>query len=191
MTSDKQNRSGPPPTPHGHEFGVATSALQKAIRRGQADDAVYWCLQLAAHYEAYTWKRLKTIATEDIGLADPDMMVRLHALGEAARELGKDAKQYANRLSHLVLATYLMAEAPKSRLVDDCLTLHMAAMDDPAHRREPPDHVLDRHTRRGRMKGRGWAHFFEEGCRLENPAPIENPYEDAIRRHFAVEEEER
>jgi hypothetical protein len=187
MPSAKQDRSGPPPTPHNHPFDEATSALQKAIRRGQEDDAVYWVLQLASQFEDYCWRRLSTICTEDIGLADPDLMVRIQALRAAAKELGKDPKQRANRLSHLVLATCLLARSPKSRIVDDALTLHMAAMDDPKQRRQVPPEALDRHTQRGRQMGMGWKEFFEPGggAHLENPAPIENPYEAAIKEHFS------
>lgn len=171
-------------SPQGHAFDELTSWFQKALRRGQADEAIYAVLQLAANYEAYCWRRLKTIVTEDVGLADPDLMVRVQALHAAANELGKDPKQQANRLSHLVLATMLAARSPKSRIVDDALTLHMAEMDDPEQRREVPDAAVDRHTRRGRAQGKGWTEFLEEGCRLENEAPIENPYSERLRRHL-------
>ena len=36
-----------------------------------------------------------------------------------------------------------------------------------------PDEALDRHTRRGRMKGRGLDHFLKHGAKLVGPRPLE------------------
>src|SRR5436190_23106651 len=53
-------------TKRGYEFGEVSSAMQKAIRRGDAKLAGYWALELfASGYGNYVWKRLLTISAED------------------------------------------------------------------------------------------------------------------------------
>ena len=53
-------------TTRGYNFGEVSSAMQKAIRRGDAKHAGYWALELfASGYGNYVWKRLLTISAED------------------------------------------------------------------------------------------------------------------------------
>ncbi|MCK9356348.1 MAG: hypothetical protein M0R22_04255 [Dehalococcoidia bacterium] len=55
----------------GASMAVAKSALQKAIRRGDAAVATYWAaILLGSHKIANLFNRLLTIASEDIGPAD-------------------------------------------------------------------------------------------------------------------------
>ena len=54
----------------GYLAGEVTSALQKSIRRGDERGAVFWASELdLSGYGKYVWKRLKIIASEDIGPA--------------------------------------------------------------------------------------------------------------------------
>jgi hypothetical protein len=58
-------------TPGGYKCGEVASALQKCIRRGLADDALFWATELdLASYGEYVRKRVRIIASEDVGLAD-------------------------------------------------------------------------------------------------------------------------
>ncbi len=53
-------------TTRGYNFGEVSSAMQKAVRRGDAKLAGYWALELfASGYGNYVWKRLLTISAED------------------------------------------------------------------------------------------------------------------------------
>src|SRR6187399_3465198 len=53
-------------TKRGYEFGEVSSAMQKAIRRGDTRLAGYWALELwASGYGNYVWKRLLTVSAED------------------------------------------------------------------------------------------------------------------------------
>ena len=46
-------------TPNGHLLTEVVSALQKCIRRGQLDDALYFATQMyLAGYAEYAWKRM-------------------------------------------------------------------------------------------------------------------------------------
>jgi replication-associated recombination protein RarA len=67
-------------TPNGHACGEVTSALQKAIRRGDERAALYWMSELdLAGYGGYCWKRLRLIASEDCGLADSNVAVQVRS----------------------------------------------------------------------------------------------------------------
>ena len=68
-------------TPAGFKCGEVASALQKSIRRGNEREALYWAAELdEAGYGNYVWKRLRVIASEDIGLADTNAVIAVHCL---------------------------------------------------------------------------------------------------------------
>jgi replication-associated recombination protein RarA len=183
MAAPKARGFQPKPTPHGHSFDEASSALQKSVRRGLEDDALYWAGQLdVAGYPGYVWRRLMVFAHEDVGLADPDAIVRVMALYQASLEFSKRKGQELNARAFMVQAIIYLARAPKDRTVDDATTVTYSEATDPEYRREVPDYALDRHTKRGRQMGRGWDHFFDEGAKIENKPDIDNPYEERLAR---------
>src|SRR4051794_36627948 len=102
-------RDGPGPTLHGHPFDEAASALQKSIRRSQEDDALYWAASLdLAGYPHSVWRRLYVIASEDVGMADPDAIVRVRALHEGWKEL-RAKKQPNNERLFMAQAVMVLA----------------------------------------------------------------------------------
>ncbi len=156
-----------PPTRRGFGFEECARALQKCIRRGQEEDALYWALELdASGYTAYVWRRLLVITSEDVGLAEPHMPATIHALHQNALTLEAGARgrrQGVGRLQ-LVHAVLLLSRAKKSRIVDHALIAF--AGDETV--RPVPDVALDKHCKRGRAMGRGREHFFSEGSLLAN-----------------------
>jgi len=53
-------------TAGGYDYYEVASALQKSIRRGLEDDALFWATELyISDYAAHAWKRLLVIASED------------------------------------------------------------------------------------------------------------------------------
>ena len=53
-------------TKRGYSFPAVSSAMQKAIRRGDAKLAGYWALELwASGFGQYVWRRLLTVSAED------------------------------------------------------------------------------------------------------------------------------
>ncbi len=163
-------------TPNGHTCGEATSAMQKSIRRGLEEDALYWATELdLSGYGNYVWKRLRIIASEDVGLADSTAAGTVRALYEnwLEQRKNKDDRSGADRL-FLVHAVILLARAPKSRLVDHAL---MVMYEGDRDALEVPDYAHDKHTRQGAQMGRGHDHFFEEGAQLVN-ATLPDPYAD-------------
>ena len=77
----------------GYAFCAVSSAMQKAIRRGDTRFAGYWALELwASGYGNYVWKRLLTVSAEDCwgiltqevkALHDCYALVNANALGSA------------------------------------------------------------------------------------------------------------
>ena len=80
------------PTRNGTEPYDAKSALQKSIRRGLEEDALYWAAELAGWNPESLWKRLRVIASEDIGLASPSAALTVRALYENWRDAQKDGE---------------------------------------------------------------------------------------------------
>lgn len=159
-------------TPGDHTCGEAASALQKSLRRGLERDALYWASELdKAGYGPYVWKRLRIIASEDVGLAAPELPGTLDALHRSWNDYRKDPG--LNHLLFMVHAICLIARAPKSRMVDNALNVMWVG---PRPEMEVPDYALDVHTRRGRAMKRGNKHFYEAAGLLENPGDVHDPY---------------
>ena len=119
----------------GYLNSECTSAMQKCIRRGLEEEALFWATELdLAGYVAYVWKRLRIIASEDIGLADPNLWVQVRVLYENWIEQRKRKKDRSpSERLFLVQAVLLCVRAKKSR-----------------------DFALDMHTSRGRRMDRGY-----------------------------------
>lgn len=164
-------------TPGGYTNGEVTSALQKCIRRGEEENALFWMTELSlAGYGNYVWKRLRIMASEDIGIANSDVCVQIRTLNEnwTEQRKNKEDRSLAERL-FLVHAVMILARAEKSRRVDNAL---MVFYEGERPKREIPDVALDMHTQRGRKKGRGVQHFFEEGAKLNPVREFGSPPSD-------------
>jgi replication-associated recombination protein RarA len=168
-------------TPNGHACGEVTSALQKAIRRSDERGSLYWSSELDfAGYAGYCWKRLRLIATEDVGLADPHAAVLVRTLYDNWVDQRKtDKGDSSNTRLFLTHAVIVLCRSKKSRLVDHALIVAFEGPRDPI---EIPDVALDKHTARGRKLGRGEAHFFDEAAKLVNRGEVDDPYEQEARR---------
>lgn len=179
-------------TVDGYNCAEVASALQKCIRRGLEEDALFWATELdRSNFGAYVFKRLRIIASEDIGPADPQAVLVIRALSDNWHEQRKkDDSRHAPERLFLVHAVQYLCRAAKSRSVDHALVVNYEG---PRPKREVPDFAIDKHTGRGRARKRGWNHWWEEGCRLGNPMPaslLETGYEDRarlIRRDSQIE----
>lgn len=154
--SSTQDRKGPPPTRHGRSGYVIVSALQKAVRRSQPEQAAAFAIELAqSGHGAWAFKRLREIALEDVSPQATGLVADVAALREQWKET-KDLKAVA-------YAAVALALAPKSRVIDWLVELHGADDATPA---TVPDEAFDMHTYEGKRMGRGRRHFAEESGRL-------------------------
>lgn len=152
-------------TKNGYDFFEASSALQKAIRLSDEDNAIFFMVELYnSNYDNYVWSRLKIITSEDIGLAKPDAPAVIQSLYSMYIEQKEARKEKQPERLFLVNAVLYLCRCPKSRLVD--WTLINAWREHQDNLRPVPDYALDMHNLRGKQKGRGIDHFFIEGTKL-------------------------
>lgn len=163
------------------------SALQKEIRRGNEEEAMYWALELACEYDkkenplgksSWTWlcNRLKIIAYEDIGIADSEKVLKV---SKAVDDMGflrdKNNREWEMVLAHIIL---LLCRSKKNRINDHFKVSMKQKWNN--EKKEIPDYAVDMHTTRGNKNGRkkhtqkGLEHFIEEGEKLENKKKLKN-----------------
>jgi replication-associated recombination protein RarA len=151
----------PWPTVGNYDFYEVLSALQKTIRRGDLDGALFWATELyLSEYGSHAWKRFLVIASEDIGIADPVVFVQIRSLYDTWNERKKEGD---GRL-YFVDAVFRLVNAAKSRIIDHATIVYFEGE---RPKREIPDYAIDIHTNKGRILGRGYEHFFTEGAKLK------------------------
>jgi replication-associated recombination protein RarA len=136
-------------------------------------------------YDEYAWKRLRIMASEDVGPAEPDLPATISALYSTYVELKKKKDEaHAPQRLQFVHAVILLAMARKNRVVDHALIYHFG--NHAALKRDIPDCALDKHTARGKRLGRGAEHFFAEGINLANETG-DDPYRELARQTLTTE----
>lgn len=163
-------------TKKGYDFFEVSSAFQKSIRRGLEDDALYWAVELYdSGYQNYVWKRMVVMASEDVGLGDPNVIVQIMALKESFDFFVKLKDQHASEKLPFTQAVIALVRAKKSRYVDHAITYywqgHMTQY------KPIPDWAFDMHTRRGKALGRGLKYFYQESVKIANANKIEGEEE--------------
>ncbi len=116
------------------------SALQKSIRGSDPDAALFWLARMlrAGEDPLYISRRLIRMASEDVGLADPDALPRVLAACESYRILGSPEGEEA-----LAQAAIYLALAPKSNSVYKAL--QRASLHAEKHRDARPPSYLTNH----------------------------------------------
>jgi len=156
------------------------SAMQKAIRRGDARVAGYFAIEMfESNYTAYAWRRLLTISAEDCaGIITQE----IKALHDAWVVLDKSGKGRGRVF--LAKAVVLLCQARKSRDADHLTNLVYdpqavdparleRALDEARATMEPiPDYAFDVHTAKGHKAGKTRGDFFlEEDAALSPRSP--------------------
>jgi putative ATPase len=116
----------------GEEHYNLASALIKSLRNSDTNAALYWLARLieGGADPVFIARRLCILASEDIGLADPQAMVQAASAADITRLIGLPEALYP-----LSQATIYLAHAPKSNAVKRA---YMAAVEDAtATAREP------------------------------------------------------
>ncbi len=90
------------------------SAFIKSLRGSDPDAALYWLAKMvyAGEDPRFIFRRMLILASEDVGLADPQAVVVINACAEAFDRVGMPEGRY-----HLAQATLYLATAPKSNSV--------------------------------------------------------------------------
>ena len=172
------------------------SALHKSIRGSDADAALYWLARMLAGGEdpRYVARRLTRIASEDIGLAEPQALPQALAAWQAYERLGSPEGELALAQCVLYLAT-----APKSVAAYRAFGTAMRVARESGSLM-PPKHILNAPTRMMKEQGYGKGYvydpdtetgfsgqnYFPEGmARQDFYRPEETGFERDIRRRLA------
>lgn len=131
----------------GEEHYNLASALIKSLRNSDVDAALYWLARLieGGADPVFIARRLCILASEDIGLADPQAMVQAAAAAEITQLIG-----LPEALFPLSQATIYLARAPKSNAVKKAYGAAVAdAMETarepvPLHLRNAPTPLMKR-----------------------------------------------
>ncbi len=132
------------------------SAFIKSIRGSDPDAGLYWLARMleAGEDPRFIARRLVVLASEDIGLADPQSLLTADAAARAVEYVG--LPEAAINLAHAVIHLCL---APKSNSVVAALGAATAAVRD----RRPgavPMHLRDAHYRGAQMLGHGQGYLY-------------------------------
>jgi len=147
------------------------SALHKTVRGSDVDASLYWLARMLEGGEdpLYLARRLIRMATEDIGLADPQALVLAIAAQQAVHFMGMPEGALA-----LAEITAYLAAAPKSNAVYAAFS--RAKADVEQTRNDPvPEHLRNAPT--GLMKDLGYgagykyAHDYEGGFVYQQNLP--------------------
>ena len=155
-------------TAHGHAADEVISALQKAIRRGELEQAVliaYEMYSTSPELEEYLWSRLQVISAEDVGTGsflEPVIVESLYQMHT------RFERGIGDRFLFAVHAVRLLATATKDRTSDELANWARYHVETDLR---IPDHALDMHTRRGRLEGRDELHFLTEAALVTNEIP--------------------
>ena len=125
------------------------SAFIKSVRGSDVDAALYWLARMlhAGEDPKFIARRLLILASEDIGLADPQALVQAVAAAQALTWVGLPEAQ-----SHLAQATIYLSLAPKSNSTQ----AYFRALEKVKERgiAQVPTHLQDA-SRDGRALGHG------------------------------------
>jgi replication-associated recombination protein RarA len=175
-------------TKHGYKADEVISALQKSIRRGKEDDAVFFAYEMLVTSDEMGdkfWQRMRVIAMEDVGLANPNLSPTIAALHETFRELkGREDAMLAG-----MFATVLLTRSDKSRYIDELYNNLRTKVETENYSREIPDYALDKHTARGEEMGRDMLHFWETSSVITKDVSTHEKqhYEEVLQRLKAEE----
>lgn len=149
------------------------SALQKEIRRGNEENAMFWAMELCDNgFSAYLRRRLCTIVNEDCSDGAVIFVNAALSLWEISNKKKSDVNDMA--LARIILK---MCRCVKTREADDFFcTVNLKKE---SLRMEIPDYAVDCHTKEGRKNGlhgkynQGAFEFFKEGTKLDKSKPNE------------------
>jgi len=170
-------------TGKGYNMFQLLSALQKDIRRGNEEQALFWAVELEKFDYSILWNRLMAIASEDIGVANPNLPVIIETL----RHHYEDALRRRNDSYKVFLtnAIIILSRSKKSRVTDDLLWKVYGEIEFENKRLKIPEYANDKHT--GKRTG-GNEKWIREGTKLENEIKLKedgnpfNPYTEEANR---------
>jgi replication-associated recombination protein RarA len=175
-------------TIHGYAADEVRSVLQKSIRRGWVEEAALAAYELFAsgkEAEDMLWRRLEIIATEDVGFG----LIEAPALIEALHAQRMRMADPGDGWIYIAHAVRLLATAKKDRTSMELAGWAKEVVTRGERSVDVKDFMVDLHTHRGAAMGRGTAHWWKDGARLENEVGgFETKWGDYLRSIYAQED---
>ncbi len=146
----------------GEEHYNLISALHKSVRNSDPDAALYWLARMIEAGEdlLYIARRVVRMASEDIGLADPNALAITLAARDAVDFLGVPESNLA-----LAQAVVYLAVAPKSNAL---YTAYGAVQEDVERTAQDPVPLHLRNAPTGLMKSLGYSAGYQYAHNLES-----------------------
>jgi putative ATPase len=146
----------------GEEHYNLISALHKSVRNSDPDAALYWLIRMLESGEdpLYLARRLVRMASEDIGLAEPNALAVTLAAKDAFDFLGAPEGNLA-----LAQAAVYLSLAPKSNAV---YTAYGEVQEDVAKTEADPVPLHLRNAVTGLMKNVGYGHGYKYAHNYED-----------------------
>jgi putative ATPase len=135
------------------------SAFIKSVRGSDPDAALYWLARMiyAGEDPRFIFRRLLILASEDIGLADPQALVQVLAAAQTFDRIGLPEGRFP-----LAQATLYLATAPKSNSTMGFFDALAAVQREQAG--EVPNHLKDA-SRDGESAGHGVGYLYPHAYR--------------------------
>ncbi len=151
------------------------SALHKSIRGSDPDAALYWLARMLEGGEDpnYILRRLVRMASEDIGLADPQALPQALAAQQSYHLLGSPEGELA-----LAQAVIYLALAPKSNAAYMAYKASRKAAAEHGAL-SPPAHILNAPTKLMKELGYGKGYIYDHD--VHNAISGQNYFPDAIK----------
>ena len=162
----------------GEEHYNLASALIKSLRNSDVNAALYWLARLieGGADPVFIARRLCILASEDIGLADPQAMVQAAAAADITRLIGLPEALYP-----LSQATVYLARAPKSNAIKRA---YYAAVADAAETAREPVPLHLRNAITPLMKtigyGSGYRYVHSDAGAREEMACLPEPLQGRV-----------
>lgn len=158
MTQEGMFPEYKPRTKNGYQLDEAVSTIQKAIRRGDEETALFFALECFPLYASYCWRRLLVVAVEDI--ESPHAISYVHAACEAffRNNDKKKAEDFKNRI-FLTKVVIALCREKKSREADHAQA-YIDQIEKSGKLPKIPEYAFDVHTQKGRTMGKTKKDFF-------------------------------
>lgn len=164
-------------TRNGFTADEIISSFQKSVRRNMVEEACEFAYELyitSPQLLEKLWRRILTISVEDVGFGNLDAANHVHTLNEMRKNFPYDD---GDQPMYFIHAIRILCESTKDRSSDYLKNIIIKGF---ATGRKPEvlDVGLDKHTKRGKMMGRGSKHFFEEGTIVIPQLEVSNNYRE-------------
>lgn len=186
-----------PKLQYGYKWDEVVSSLQKSARRGLEFDTCFWAAVLyKSGYSQYLARRLRTVAMEDIGIANPAVLILANQLYQdgSYKKIDKKFEQaqlFGDGFLPYVNLILLLCRSQKSRIADEITNIIFDGLDKGDLHLEIPDYAKDVHTDAGKVQYGRWDKgtieerhekvklWFDTWAKIDNEVSnyeIQNPY---------------